>query len=94
MTTKLFKKYRGWGRDEGFLVYSFPFLLFLAGLRSQVIFKRLRLLTFFLAAPAPDLLPKRLRPPVLFLKQLRLQGEKNMRLLTAPALDYWLSLAK
>ena len=49
---------------------------------------------FFLqAAPALDFFPKRLRLLVFFFERLRLQGAKNTRLRSAPAPDYWLSLA-
>ena len=52
---------------------------------------------FFLAAPAPSFFPSgSASGSWYFLKQLRLQGAKNMRLLvaSAPALDFCLSLAK
>ena len=48
----------------------------------------------FLAAPAPDFFPKRLRLLVFFFERLLLRLRLQWAKKTAPAPDYWLSLAK
>ena len=57
---------------------------------SRQIFYRLRLLTFFQAASAPDFFPKRLRLLVFFQAAPAPRSQKHQ----APAPDYWLSLEK
>ena len=58
---------------------STPTLIYV-GLRSRVIFKRLRLLTFFPRGSVSGFFPKWLRLLVFCFKRLRPQGSKNMGL--------------
>ena len=58
------------------------------GLGSRLIFFRLRLLVFFEAALAPHFFSSG-SGSSFFFNRLRLQGAKKIRLLAAPALNYW-----
>ena len=65
---------------------------FSPGLGSRLIFQRLRLQTFFQAAPALDFFPKRLRLLVFFSREAPGSAPRGKK--PAPAPDYWLSLTK
>ena len=84
--------------DLNYLVCTYTYLRVSSGLRSRIIFFGPASDLFFQAAPAPspDIFPKRLRLLEFLFSSGTGTGAKGMRPLVAPApaLDYWLRLAK